>query len=324
MSNLSGKTSNLKRKRRRQSSRSSYYDSLKAKQIQADCMNMEFQKQKALILIKRIIENYKESTNAKITNLFPRLHTEQIIYVIYNMQDTLRYIGQSNKDAIHRFMEHLQTAKRIANSELLKYTQSRKQKLLYTHMLKTGLDIWRIYPIENIETDKLECFKQLATERELFWIKYFNTLTPYGLNMNLPIATEKVQLPVLPPETEGKVKDQNDGDFKSLVPYKRRRYDSRNYTRKIQLLNRLMLADNFKCNTLDRYTVKHLQAMLCHLENINAEQLKIPKHTAQTLRTLIKCNLLKPQTPIRKTRIYRFILKLSYLPISHRLTRTLL
>ena len=74
------------------------------------------------------MENYKQSTNVKVTNLFPLLTTKQIIYIIYNIQDHLRYIGQTNKDAIHRFMEHIQTAKRIANSDLLKYNQFLKQK----------------------------------------------------------------------------------------------------------------------------------------------------------------------------------------------------
>jgi len=50
------------------------------------------------------MENYKQSTNVKVTNLFPLLTTKQIIYIIYNIQDHLRYIGQTNKDAIHRFM----------------------------------------------------------------------------------------------------------------------------------------------------------------------------------------------------------------------------
>ena len=65
-------------------------------------------------------------------------------------------------------------------------------------MLKSGLNDWRIYPIEHIETDNIECFKQLANERELFWINYFNTLTPYGLNMNLPLAEEDIQQQLRP------------------------------------------------------------------------------------------------------------------------------
>ena len=110
-------------------------------------------------------------------------------------------------------------------------------------------------------------------------IKYYNTLTPFGLNMNLPI--EEVQLPELSQATEVKVEDQICA-INTLVPYKRRKFDSRNYPYKIQLLNKLMLEDKFNCNTLDKYKVNNLQKLFDHLENINAERLKIPKHTAQT------------------------------------------
>ena len=103
-------------------------------------------------------------------------------------------------------------------------------------------------------------FQRVSNERELFWIKYFNTLTPFGLNMNLPI--EEVQLPELSQATEVK--------WGSNM---RHQHISTLQTEKVRLKNKLMLEDKFNCNTLDKYKVNNLQKLFDHLENINAERL---------------------------------------------------
>jgi hypothetical protein len=155
--------SNLNRKRKRQQARQSYYGALTAKEIKISNLNMILQKHRSLIKIQCIVDKYIQYKGGDLANFQPHLIREQVIYIIYNMKDDLRYVGQTSKDAIHRFMEHIQQAKRQSNS--LEYNQAMKQKLLYTHMIKIGLDNWRIYPLEHIPATDSGMFKKLANSR---------------------------------------------------------------------------------------------------------------------------------------------------------------
>jgi len=209
-------------------------------------------------------------------------------------------------------MQHLQLAKRIAHAGLLDYNQSQKQKLLYTHMLKIGLDTWRIYSIEHIEAVNNEAFKISANARELFWIKYFNTRNPSGLNMILPVAIEDSSKKATKIHDNINAVQDIVGEAKILVPYKRRCFGSRIYNRRIQYLSKLVEEDKFNYKTLDSYSVKNLQALLNRLENVSDKILKIPLHTAQILRSWTKNKLLKSQLPVKVIKTYRFMLKFTH------------
>src|SRR5258705_4852403 len=76
-----------------------------------------------------------------------------------------RYLGQTSKDAITRLKEHLQATKNMEKHGDLEFNKSSKQKNLYTHMLKLGINIWRIFPIVQIISPKAD-FKTLADTQE--------------------------------------------------------------------------------------------------------------------------------------------------------------
>ena len=224
------------------------------------------------------------------------------------MKDDLRYVGQTSKDAIHRFMEHIQQAKRQSNS--LEYNQAMKQKLLYTHMLKIGLDNWRVYPLEHIPASDKVMFKKLANTRELDWMIQFNTGRPNGLNMIHPVAMDKtlenetVKEPVKVSSTEDKKQEM-------MVTRSQRKYDSRNYPRRIRYLNKLIIEEKFNYKILDMYTVKNLQEMLKYLENRSISELHINIDTASILRPWIKSKLQWP-SPQKVKHPYRIWITLAH------------
>ena len=173
--------------------------------------------------------------------LNPNFGTIRVIYIIYNTMDNLRYVGQTVKTAIQRFMQHLSTAKRIENSIGIEYNLKLKQKRLYTHMIKIGLNHWRVYPLERIESTSNTHFKSLAAKVELFWIKHLNTLNPYGLNMILPVtklhgdAVVKVHNQTL---AQCDIKDKNH-NHSALVAYTVRHFASRNYRYRIPYVRQI-------------------------------------------------------------------------------------
>ena len=88
------------------------------------------------------------------------------IYIIKNNLNNLAYVGQS-VDIKTRWQAHLQAAKNIKN-------QSANTKI-HKAMRKLG--------IENFYYEILEeCNYELLDEREIYWIKYFNTY-PNQYNM---------------------------------------------------------------------------------------------------------------------------------------------
>ena len=97
---------------------------------------MEHQRHAALNSIKSILIEHKAVNRVDLTREKLRLDTKKVIYVVYNTKDKLRYIGQSVKDAIGRFMQHLQAARRMEKSESVGYKKMMKQQLLYVHMVK--------------------------------------------------------------------------------------------------------------------------------------------------------------------------------------------
>ena len=88
------------------------------------------------------------------------------------------YVGQTTKNAIQRFQEHIQCAKRLLQSQDLNFRKDKKQQLLYTRMCETGINNWRIIPIESLIPS--------IENRETFWINKLQTLQPNGLNYILP------------------------------------------------------------------------------------------------------------------------------------------
>ena len=183
------KRSNAHRKLKRVKLTQHSDEDLTDEQLFMDCLNMEFTKNSSLQAIKTVITQAKAKVsdleNSKHLNWKPKLKTTHVIYVIYNTIDNLKYIGQTSKDGISRFLEHLQAAARINKEGNYEHYKMSKQRLLYTHMLKTGVKFWRTFPIVGINSYEYQ-WQQLADQFEFIWIHMFNTLKPKGLNMILP------------------------------------------------------------------------------------------------------------------------------------------
>lgn len=78
------------------------------------------------------------------------------IYKITNTVNNKIYIGQTTKTIEERFQKHIQKAKQHVN------------RYLYDAMNHYGYDNFKIEPIE-------ECDNNLLNEREIYWIKYYNS-----------------------------------------------------------------------------------------------------------------------------------------------------
>jgi hypothetical protein len=257
------------RKRKQREQLQGYENNLTIKRLKACSLNMVHQNHTAVKPIVNIISLFTFTPTKDILQ-HPKFDTTHVIYVIYNIADSFRYIGQTSKTASARFIEHIQAAKRVRASADTDTLIKSKQQLLYTHMLKLGIDLWYIYPIEGIA---VSMFGQLANVREAFWIIRFKTLSPLGLNKLLPPAGIDIDILAQP---------------QPLVVYKRRRFQSRNYRKKLQHLHNFLVEGTFKTSVLNRYKYKNIYAMLMILENINPILLNISVLDAQTLRSCLK------------------------------------
>ena len=87
------------------------------------------------------------------------------IYKIINTETGKMYIGMTKRSIKKRLQVHL-------------YEANFKKYNMYLHnaIRKHGSDIFQIYLVEEVEN------KDLAAERERFWIKTFNTIQPNGYN----------------------------------------------------------------------------------------------------------------------------------------------
>jgi len=270
-------------------------EALSAKRIRAGCLKIEVQRHKVLTAIKSKITEDSQNVVPRVS-VHPRLDTNKVIYIVYNTSDNMRYIGHTSKDATHRFMEHLRKAKQLSKLELVEYNTLMKQKLLYTHMVKIGLEGWYVYPIEQVQADNLS-FKTTACERELFWIKHFGTLTPHGLNMILPLSPNHtlIESKVDNIALDSKVDNAVDlNTTQPLVVYPLRRFESRNFKKKLQRLNTLIDENKFDYKMLDKYKLKNINTMLNILDNTDPTLLTISPVNAQLLRSFFKQILNKP------------------------------
>jgi len=278
---------NLRVKEQRQKKRrlkhQSFEERLSVKSLLVINLNMEFTHHIAVVKIKEQLDRYKQELKGINTNIQPKLNTDQVIYVIYNIRNHMKYIGQTSKNAIQRFMEHLQAAKRLEVNKSPDKFQA-KQKLLYQHMCSLGLDKWRVYAVEHLDTQEKGMFKQLADLRETFWIKYFNTLTPAGLNMILPI-NDVTYTDLKGGEIKRDINlEERHLSKNQLVPYKVRRYNSRNYLHRIQYIGHLIEQKQFHNGTLDRYSAKNQYWILTTLENSSSDDLQVDQETYWILR----------------------------------------
>ena len=80
------------------------------------------------------------------------------------------YIGQTTRDIESRWSQHKYLAKNSHNH--------RSNKPLYIDM--------RVYGIENFRIEVIEkCENEILREKEMYWIKYFNSFGEHGYNKNI-------------------------------------------------------------------------------------------------------------------------------------------
>lgn len=93
------------------------------------------------------------------------------IYLIWfpNSNNKKQYVGQTTKDIETRRKGHIQKAR------------MHQRESIATGALQNAINK---YGPENMEMEELqECPEELLNEREKYWIKYLNTLCPYGYNL---------------------------------------------------------------------------------------------------------------------------------------------
>lgn len=90
------------------------------------------------------------------------------IYCYTNKSNGKKYIGQA-VDISRRAREH---KNRSANSNSDEY-----QSLLHRAFRKYGYDNFLFEILE-------ECFEEQLDQRERYWISYYNSIAPYGYNLN--------------------------------------------------------------------------------------------------------------------------------------------
>lgn len=99
---------------------------------------------------------------------------EGFIYKITNQVNKRIYVGQTKLTIQRRFREHKQSAK----------DNKKKGYKLYNAMNKYGADKFSIEVIETIQASTISELKSLLNEREMYWIKQYNSYNS-GYNSNL-------------------------------------------------------------------------------------------------------------------------------------------
>ena len=87
------------------------------------------------------------------------------IYIIKNTINNKIYIGQTSKSLEIRFTEHKRDSIKINLHNML----------IYKAMNKYGIHNFIIRPIDCIKTDNIEKLKKNLDEKEIFYIKIFDS-----------------------------------------------------------------------------------------------------------------------------------------------------
>lgn len=91
------------------------------------------------------------------------------IYVIINRENDKKYVGKTSQDVQSRFKEHSYRALAHTHDYLP----------LYSAINKYGLDKFSVETVEIVnDVTQLD-------DREMFWIKEYNSLSPSGYNLTL-------------------------------------------------------------------------------------------------------------------------------------------
>lgn len=98
---------------------------------------------------------------------------EGYIYQIYNPFNMKSYIGQTTKTIEQRIDGHKKSAKHNISSS----------QFLYQDAYDYGWNILNIYQIEKIECITIEELKNKLNDKEIYYIKHYNTLYPNGYNI---------------------------------------------------------------------------------------------------------------------------------------------
>lgn len=91
---------------------------------------------------------------------------EGYIYIIKNTNNDKVYIGQTSRSIQDRWKQHIQSAQRGDEHGII----------LYNAMRKYGIETFFIEQLEEVELEQLN-------DREIYWIKFYNSQTPNGYNV---------------------------------------------------------------------------------------------------------------------------------------------
>jgi len=278
----------MKKRKRREAPLNQQFKLRKIKEINVQtCVQPNWRLQANIDLINNISQGWNEKERR---NLHPALYAKQVIYLIYNVYDNRKYIGQTSKSAPERLHEHLQTATRWEKG----VQRDHRHNKLYMHMIAIGANNWRIYPIERIPgnfkqiknvKERIEKFRAVASPKERFWIQNLNSLYPWGLNSILPpeaVNTDSKREVIQ--EDKGNILNEHKAQKGIAIRIR----GHRNWKRRIKhLCNRLRMKA-LNPMELYRYKFQNLFKMLELIQNINHTELDISVEHAQQLQGLLK------------------------------------
>lgn len=128
------------------------------------------------------------------------LDLKMVIYVITHVASSRKYVGQTVKKAKIRKREHLNAAGGVLDQS---YT---KNMYIVRALRKDGADAFTFEVIEQCSS------RAELDEREAFWIKELNTLSPNGFN--LKSGATGVDGVVIAPEVKQRISKANKGRVK--------------------------------------------------------------------------------------------------------------
>lgn len=116
------------------------------------------------------------------------LLVEGVIYALWSPFSRKLYVGQTSKSPFHRYMQHYWKSLTKPNRPVSKFFRACGFRNVFVFPLEV---ISRSYLQHTNPKKRLRHFRQLATERECYWIERLHTYRPRGLNVEFSVRNRQ-------------------------------------------------------------------------------------------------------------------------------------
>lgn len=189
-----------------------------------------------------------------------------VIYAIVSLHPRKVYIGQTKRSAMHRFKQHVTSARHPETKE--------GQQPLYKAMRRYGLDNFFLFPLEHIQythddnnaKNDTKAFTTVATPREIFWINRLRTWRPRGYNTIYATRSRaRCRHAHHNPMTRHSRQRHEAPSQDQVVA--RRIYAFRDWDRRISYLIRAHMNAEWQRIKLETYSARTLRSIIHHLQS---------------------------------------------------------